>query len=242
MDLKNIGIDDKIWSYLWRGLTECNYDPVPFLSLSEPLIKDGMKSSIWKVMWEIAKTDRDLIHFLDSMSPNQVKSKMWLIEILEMILEDHDDLKVQLLGGWFGFPISTLLMNSFNIKTIENVDLDPNALSMFRMFSEDIEDTIFDGHCRDASEVGARDKDFHLVINTSSEHMPDLPEIIKSKKHRNDCLFALQSNNMFHVADHINCVYDEDHLAEKSGLSDVVYKGSIDMPNGYKRFMVIGYA
>ena len=46
---------------------------------------------------------------------------------------------------------------------------------------------------------------------------------------------------MFHIDDHINCVNDENELVEKSGLSQIMYKGSLDMPNGYQRFMVIGY-
>lgn len=56
------------------------------------------------------------------------------------------------------------------------------------------------------------------------------------------CLFAVQSNNMFHIDDHINCVNNEDELAENVGLKRILYKGSLDMDNGYKRFMVIGYA
>lgn len=201
----------------------------------------GIDSKVWQILWDACNNGYDMRHFLDSMSPNQVHSKVWLTDTLEMILMDKHDIKVQLLGGWFGFPLCNLLMQKLNICLVENVDIDPKALKIFRRYFSDIEEVIFDSHERDACEIGNRDKDFHLVINTSSEHMVSLPEIIKNKNHRTDCLFALQSNNMFHVEDHINCVNNEDELVEKSGLSNIMYKGCLDMPNGYKRFMVIGY-
>ena len=101
--------------------------------------------------------------------------------------------------------------------------------------------SIYRGRLGDVREKHRFDKRINLVINTSSEHMPDLKKIIKDKDYPHDCLFALQSNNMFYIEDHINCVNNEDELVKKSGLSKIMYKGSLDMPNGYKRFMVIGY-
>lgn len=201
----------------------------------------GIDPKVWQILWDACNEGYDMHHFLDSMSPNQIQSKIWLTDTLEMILMDKNNIKVQLLGGWFGFPLCNLLTQKLNICLVENVDIDPRALRIFRKYHLDIEGVIFDSHKRDACEVGNRDKDFHLVINTSSEHMVSLPEIIKNKKYNSECLFALQSNNMFHIDDHINCVNNENELVEKSGLSQIMYKGSLDMPNGYQRFMVIGY-
>jgi hypothetical protein len=201
----------------------------------------GIDPKVWQILWDACNEGYDIRHFLDSMSPNQIQSKIWLTDTLEMILMDKNNIKVQLLGGWFGFPLCNLLMQKLNISLVENVDIDPRALRIFRKYHSDIEGVVFDSHERDACAVGNRDKDFHLIINTSSEHMVSLPEIIKNKKHNFECLFALQSNNMFHIDDHINCVNDENELVEKSGLSQIMYKGSLDMPNGYQRFMVIGY-
>jgi len=204
----------------------------------------GISPRVWDTLWKIAIGEFDIsfYHFLDSMSPNQVESKKWLVEVVEMILADKKDIKVQLFGGWLGFPISNLLAQNLDIKVIENIDIDPIAIKIYRNFVKYYSGNImFDSHQRDASVPGKRDRDIHLVINTSSEHMLDLPELIKEKDYRSNCLFALQSNNMFHVEDHINCVNNEDELAKKSGLSNIMYKGSLEMSNGYKRFMVIGY-
>ena len=201
----------------------------------------GIDPKLWKILWDAVDEGYDMRQFLDSMSPNQTQSKIWLTDILQMMLSDKDNIKVQLLGGWFGFPLCNLLIQKLNVCLVENVDIDSRALKIFRRYSSNIENVVFDSHERDACEIGNRDKDFHLVINTSSEHMPDLPKIIKNKRHRKRCLFALQSNNMFHIDDHINCVNSENELIEKSGLSEIMYKGSLDMLNGYRRFMAIGY-
>lgn len=201
----------------------------------------GIDPKVWQILWDACNAGYDMRHFLDSMSPNQIQSKIWLTDTLEMILMDKDNIKIQILGGWFGFPLCNILMQKLNICLVENVDIDPRALKIFRRYYSDIEKIVFDSHERDACEIGNRDKDFHLVINTSSEHMASLPEIIKNKKYNAECLFALQSNNMFHIDDHINCVNNENELVEKSGLTKIMYKGALEMPNGYKRFMVIGY-
>ena len=94
--------------------------------------------------------------------------------------------------------------------------------------------------CQDIMESTPYDNEIHVVINTSSEHMPNLSKILEVRKFKPETIFALQSNNMFHINDHINCVESEDELLEKSGIKRLIYKGSLDMPNRYKRFMVIG--
>ena len=65
-----------------------------------------------------------------------------------------------------------------------------------------------------------------LVINTSSEHMPHLPELVKNKRYNKTCVFALQSNNMFDLEEHVNCVNSENELIEKSEISHVLYSGT----------------
>ena len=40
------------------------------------------------------------------------------------------------------------------------------------------------------------------------QHLPE--------KYNHKCIFALQSNNMFHIDDHFNCVESIDELVEKS--------------------------
>ena len=201
----------------------------------------GIDPAYWKVMWEGVNTGYDMIHFLDSLSPNQLESKYWLVETLSCLV-DREKLKVQLLGGWFGFPLVDILLQHLDIEYLQNIDIDDKALHIYRMFKESRKPHRLDCQCIDACTPYKLDKDMDIVINTSSEHMPDLKEIRKNKDYKKDCLFAIQSNNMFHVEDHINCVNNEAELIEKSGLTDIQYSGKLEMPNGYERYMVIGYA
>ena len=144
-------------------------------------------------------------------------------------------------GGWNGILITRLLTQNLNLKRIHNIDLDEKSIRVFMRYREFTNDKRLESTCGDVMTPHKYDPNIDIVINTSSEHMLDLKEIIKDKKYKPECLFALQSNNMFHIIDHINCVSSEDELVKKSGLSKIMYKGSLDMPNGYKRFMVIGY-
>ena len=203
----------------------------------------GIDTRVWEALWECEYSGGDTKHFLDSMSPNQVASKEWLIENVK----EHHQLsikKVQLWGGWFAHPIASMLVNDLSsVNRITNLDIDENALHYCRLLNSHLKYLhVLDTHCADVLNKHKTDIDTDLVINTSSEHMPPLYTILAKKEYKNTCLFAVQSNNMFHVPDHINCVNSEDELVENTGLKEILYKGSLDMPNGYKRFMVIGYA
>ena len=142
-----------------------------------------------------------------------------------------------------------------NLKWIENIDLDKFVLELSeKIHRERLEaqgteywvtnDTVL--------SPSPRSFDTDLVINTSSEHMPHLKDILENKNYRTiksvkklktprvPCVFAIQSNNMFHIDDHINCVDSEEELLDNCKFQRVLYKGTLGMPNGYKRFMVIG--
>ena len=145
--------------------------------------------------------------------------------------------------GWVVCSPSMLVNDLSSVDRITNLDIDENALHYCRLLNSHLKYLhVLDTHCADVLDKHKTDIDTDLVINTSSEHMPTLHTILAKKEYKDNCLFAVQSNNMFHVPDHINCVNSEDELVENTGLKEILYKGSLDMPNGYKRFMVIGYA
>ena len=259
MDMKSIGIERIAWDIIWRAKNQ-GYDLVNFINIIKPLLIDNMDPVYYKVMIHAINNDYDMEHFFDSWSLNQITSKEWLVDSLTPFLTDLGPVNIQIFGGWFGYPLADMLMEKINVAFIENIDLDPKAIKLFRYFNDLKElneettprliPTISDVMISNKREFSA-----DVVINTSSEHMPNLIDIIKGRKYRdskhrlirlpdhvnNGCIFALQSNNMFHIEDHINCVNNEDELVEKSGFIDVRYKGSMTMPNGYTRFMAIGY-
>lgn len=199
----------------------------------------GIDPAIHASMTTAAKLGIDFYHFLDSFSQSQIESKSWLVDTLSMF--NINNAHIQLFGGWNGILITRLLTQNLNLKRIHNIDLDEKSICVFMRYREFTNDKRLESTCGDVRTSHKYDPSIDIVINTSSEHMPNLKEIIKNKEYKPECLFALQSNNMFQVEDHINCVNNEDELVKKSELSKVMYKGFLDMPNGYKRFMVIGY-
>lgn len=262
-DTKALNITGKIdsitWKTIWRAYQQ-GYDIAEFISICKELLESKIDPVYFNALQYAINNNYDMVHFMDSWSPNQRASKIWLVGEIHNILKDVPSLRVQLYGGWFGYPLSDLLIDNLDIEYIENIEIDKEAIRMFKRYSdnkglnENTKPRII-GTVADVRDKNKREKSIDLVINTSSEHMPDLKEIIKDREYRdsnasikkipnnmnNGCLFALQSNDMFHIDDHINCVNSENELVEKSGLSDIKFKGSIRMPNGYRRFMVIGY-
>jgi len=227
------------------------YQGMEYCWQSEWMIKNhsGIDRNLWSALWECSISGGDVNHFLDSISPNQYESKVWLINTIEKFTQVNDIQRIQLYGGWFAHPITTIIQAAFpKIEWIENIDLDDEALHVCRLINKDVPFDL-STYNRNVIEKGDRDYDVDLVINTSSEHMPPLPVLIHNKEYRTmadntarrPCMFAIQSNNMFHVKDHINCVNNEDELVNMCQFTKLLYKGSLDMPNGYKRFMVIGY-
>lgn len=238
-------IEKEIWNLLWKAFNEEKLDPYSYLKVTKPLLEDKINKHLLEMLWTIAyEKEIDIVHFLDSMSPSQIESKTWLVEKLSLVIptffELNGKIRVQLFGGWFGSPLSIMLrQNSDQIKSIDNIDIDPKTKKFFENFMS-IYNIAGNHYCQNILDPIVNDDKTNLVINTSSEHMPSLPKILENKNYSEDTIFALQSNNMFHIDDHINCVKSEDELLEKSGIKKRIYKGSIDMPNGYKRFMVIG--
>lgn len=265
--MKNIGIDRVAWSTLWRLHNE-QYNLLDVINILKPLLKQHMDPVYYDTLSYAINNDYDIIHWLDSLSENQLQSKKWLIQELENIVSHLQPIRAQIYGGWFGFPLIDILLSKCEFEYIENIDIDEKAIVLFRRIAElrgysEKSNPRLIGTIDDVNNRSEREWNTDLVINTSSEHMSPLPQLMKGKKYRTSlclsreilpgrrtpergvkgpCLFALQSNNMFHIDDHINCVNSEDELVENSGLEDIKYKGALDMPNGYKRFMVIGYA
>lgn len=201
----------------------------------------GIDPAIYKVLREAAFRKYDMFHVLDSMSKHQMESKIWLVETVTPFVCNDGKINVQLYGGWIGFPLVKLMKSAFDVGMVENIDIDKESLFIFRQYMLAKGYEYCDANM-DVSDHSNNDKRTDLVINTSSEHMPDMKDLIEGKRYGSETLFAIQSNNMHHIEEHINCVSCEDELIDKSGLTQVYYSGSIEMSNGYKRFMVVGYA
>lgn len=192
------------------------------------------------------KNNYNLRLFAKSLVPEQWECKQWLVDELLNIPVDFK--YIQLLGGWYGYPLIHMLSKHYDIKLLENVDIGDPELKICKEYAKTFSHTFVKTRCEDASIPNANDKNIDLVINASQENMDFLPELIRNKEHNKSCVFVLQNNNQFTlwpdnhpwVSDENNsCVNSVDELVEKSGLSVILYSGTKVFKH-YERYMVIG--
>jgi len=80
----------------------------------------------------------------------------------------------------------------------------------------------------------------NLVINSSSEHMTeDWFNRIRHKSMDSPPIVAIQSNNLFDIPEHVNCVHSIDHMKKKFPMKEILFEGELQL-SGYKRVMLIG--
>ena len=202
------------------------------------------------------KVNKDDIY--DAFSRSQIKSKIWLLEELAKINTHYDSVVV--MAGWFGqlksmydekmssnkFRIVELdkqACNSsdyiFNLSNLENykvkaVNADINNLTLHKNGYEWDVENFKDG--TKYSEKFLPD----LIINTSAEHMnEEWFHQIRFKELASNPIVAIQSNNLFDIPDHINCVHSVDHMKKKFPMKEILFEGELQL-KGYKRVMLIG--
>ncbi|WP_349435438.1 class I SAM-dependent methyltransferase [Pararhizobium sp. A13] len=166
----------------------------------------------------------------------QVGSKIWARDRLFESLGGKFN-HIVVLGGWYGVLSAMFFDDSrFEIGLIESVDVDPEVAEVaetlnvkagerFRAITQDM-------YTFDYETSGA-----DLVINTSCEHIADLPAWLSLLPRGTQVL--LQSNDYFSEPTHINCVSSLDAFREQTALGHVAFAGSLAMKK-YTRFMVIG--
>ena len=191
----------------------------------------------------------------DAFSRNQVKSKIWLFDELGKIKNDLGN--VALYAGWYGHH--TLYMKDLVFDKLRNFDVDKEAcmisdyifnnkyLTDYKVKSictnlKDI--TLYnDGHKYHVenftnNSVYTEKLKFDTIINTSSEHM-DTDWFMQLKFKELKPTVVIQSNNLFDLPEHINCVHSIDHMKKIFPMGEILYEGELEL-QGYKRFMLIG--
>ena len=191
------------------------------------------------------KEVRDNDDLLDSFSPNQFKSKINLINHIKSLNILNKDSEIVIFGSWYGSILIPAFYNE--VKKITAIDLDSHVTytAKHKLFK----DYNIDFITADVFEV-YRDMydDCDLFINTSCEHMKPMREWGPAPKYKTpwwdrvkpSAHFAFQSNNMFDIPTHINCV---NHIGEfKLQLPDnaeVLIEDKIEDERG-TRFTLIG--
>lgn len=187
------------------------------------LVADGMPDELW-------------IAF----NHKQIGSKRWLVDALAQVLPQPQG-PVFVLGAWYGVLGALLLADErLSIASVVSVDLDPAcapvaerlnrrhvATGRFRALTADM--TTLDFATLEPAPG--------LVINTSCEHLADVPAWLATLPRGLPLL--LQSNDYVREPDHRSCVASLEAFQSQAGLSETFFAGALPTKN-YTRFMLIG--
>lgn len=207
------------------------------------------------------RLEHDPVALQDAFSRGQVQSKIWLSQELSKINQKEFP-TVFILAGWFGQTVKYLDRAGIEYKRIRNFDIDPNACqisdkvfnidkidgftvksvemdinNLERLYKTGLEFTIknySNGHEHFEKRFPS------LVVNTSAEHFDeDWYHKFVLRTEESDPLYIIQSNNLFDVEEHVNCVHSIKEMEKKFPMSRLEFVGEKEM-YGYKRFMMIG--
>lgn len=217
---KDIGTVEKIigeWSHLKNSKLR-EYKETPYYYVKR---------------WILKNHSHLLDDYNDTISDGQIESKNWLSQSLRSI-NFKEDLHIEIIGGWFGFPLIEMLSN-LPIKQIDFYEIDDNCKKVLTQYIEQFNYNfriVQFGDYFERKDLRRRD----LIINTSCEHMKDIS--CMKQFYKGNPYIALQSNN-FYEHDHVNCVDSEVELRNKNEIKVTSYMGKKKMEK-YDRFMVIG--
>jgi len=208
--------------------------------IDEKILKNIISNLISSSMREV-REDKQL---LDSFSPNQFLSKLNLINHIRSLNILNKNSEIVIFGGWYGSILIPAFYNE--VKKITLVDKDNKVISRAKhnLFKDtDVEficDDIFENF-RNQYETA------NLIINTSCEHMKPMKEWGPAPQYKNPwwdrvspAYFAFQSNNMFDIPTHINCVNNIEEFKEQMpSNAKIMIEDHIKDDRG-TRFLLIG--
>jgi len=208
--------------------------------IDEKILKNIISNLISSSMREV-REDKQL---LDSFSPNQFLSKLNLINHIRSLNILNKNSEIVIFGGWYGSILIPAFYNE--VKKITLIDKDNKVISRAKhnLFKDtDVEficDDIFENF-RNQYETA------NLIINTSCEHMKPMKEWGPAPQYKNPwwdrvspTYFAFQSNAMFDISTHINCVKNiEEFKKQLPDRAKVLIEDEIPDERG-TRFTLIG--
>ncbi|MFO0993912.1 MAG: class I SAM-dependent methyltransferase [Hyphomicrobiales bacterium] len=170
----------------------------------------------------------------------QVASKVWARD--ELVRHGPAErARIWIVGGWYGV-LSALLFadDRLSISNIESFDIDPAVAAVAESLNEpQVADGRFAARTADmySLDYSVASAGPDLVINTSCEHIADLPGWLALIPRGTRVL--LQSNDYFAESQHVNSQVSLNDFAAVAGLSQVDFAGSLYLRK-YTRFMLIG--
>ncbi len=171
----------------------------------------------------------------------QIASKRWLVDSLAEVMPRPEG-PVWVLGAWHGVLGAMLLADErLSIPQVVSLDLDPRCaevaavLNHRHVASGRFRSVTADMMALDFTEAAGGMPG--LVVNTSCEHLDDVPGWLASLPA--GLPLVLQSNDYFREPDHRSCVSSLEAFEAQAGLSGLLFAGALPTKN-YTRFMLIG--
>jgi hypothetical protein len=200
-----------------------------------------MDLNLLKNIMEEVRENKDL---LDSLSPNQFKSKLTLVNHVKSLNILNENSEIVIFGSWYGSILIPAFYN--DVKKITAIDLDAKVISkakykIFKDYNVDfITGDVFESF-RESYKTA------NLFINTSCEHMKPMKEWGPEPQYKNPwskrisgSYFAYTSNNMYDIEGHINCVSSiEEFKYQLPDNTKVLIEDKIRDERG-TRFLLVG--
>jgi len=191
--------------------------------------------NLFKNIMNEARNNPDL---LDSFSPNQFKSKENLINHIKKLNILNSKSEIVIFGCWYGSILIPAFYNE--VKRITAIDIDDNIIGIAknRIFKnyDKIDFIVNDAFVW--ANKSSRIKSTNLIINTSCEHMQPMKNL--PILNNINSYFAFQSNNMFDIETHINCVNNiEEFKKQLPSKAKILIEDQIEEDRGI-RFTLIG--
>ena len=183
----------------------------------------------------------DPMRTLDAFWKGQLKSKEWLVNTLEYVINPSVNknmnfpLSIDVHGGWVGTLSSMLFQSAIPIKHIRSIDLDPSCEEIATTMNK--EEEIQGRFCAVTADMCAIRSDADVVINTSCEHITQDQYDLWLSGMPYNTLFVLQSNN-YDIPEHVRIATDLEEFKQQCQIN-VLWAGELQLPM-YKRFMIIG--
>ena len=192
--------------------------------------------------------------YSNALAFGQLDSKKWLIEEALKVWGSAWGNTVFVLAGWVGLLPRMMYDQNIEVLKVRSFDVDATA----NLASESInqvevqQDWAYKSSTQDITQMQypatykVLRKDGRpcelcempdVVINTSCEHIADINSWWKQIPTGTKVI--LQSNNGFHIPEHVACFKNLADFAATMQLSRTDYAGEKDLPE-FKRFMLIG--
>jgi SAM-dependent methyltransferase len=190
---------------------------------------------LFKNIMNEARNNPDL---LDSFSPNQFKSKENLINHIKKLNILNSESEIVIFGCWYGSILIPAFYNE--VKRIAAIDINDKYIRIAknRLFKNYNKIDFINEDVFSWSMTNERIFRTNLIINTSCEHMQPMKNL--SVLNNINSYFAFQSNNMFDIPTHINCVKNiEEFKKQLPNKAKILIEDQIEEDRGIK-FTLIG--